>query len=299
MAARAMAQRNRLCYLAPGEPEMKQVYAPANSAEAHMLAHMLDQEGIVAHIHGEALQGGVGELPAGGLLQLLVADEDYDRARALIAAWERTNVPSPDGASEARKPPSIWMGLLVFVLGVGGGWMLNTAAQNNLVPIDAEQWSVDQNGDGVDDTTTYARVGAMYAYKSEYDRNFDGNVDETWNFDANGVTTSRVHDDDFDGHNESRTTFRNGNAVRMEIDTDRDGEADRTLFYVNSIFVREEIHPDNPQTIVRVNYYDEPWLTRSESDADGDGFLETVQIYNERGDLTGTETRAPNASANP
>lgn len=273
---------------------MKQVYAPANSAEAHMLAHMLDQNDIVAHIHGEALQGGVGELPAGGLLQLLVADEDYDRARALIAAWERANVPSPDGSND-RKPPSIWMGLLVFVLGVGGGWLLHTAAQNNLVPIDAEQWSIDQNGDGVDDLTYYARVGATYAHKADYDRNFDGNVDDTWNFDANGVPTARVHDDDFDGHNESRTIFRGGNVSRVYIDTDRDGEPDRTLVFVNSIYVREEVHPDNPQTIVRVNYFDEPWMTRSESDADGDGFLETVQTYNERGDLTGTETRAPSA----
>jgi hypothetical protein len=57
---------------------MKQVYAPANTAEAHMLAHLLEQAGVRAHVHGEALQGAVGESPAANLLQLLVADEDYD-----------------------------------------------------------------------------------------------------------------------------------------------------------------------------------------------------------------------------
>ncbi|MEZ5960974.1 MAG: DUF2007 domain-containing protein [Hyphomonadaceae bacterium] len=270
---------------------MKQVYAPANAAEAHMLAHMLGQNDIVAHIHGEALQGGVGELPASGLLQLLVADEDYERARALIAAWERANTPSSDTSSE-RKPPSIWMALLVIGLGVGGGWMLRTAAENNLVPIDAQQWGLDQNGDGRDDATFYARIGAAYAYKSEYDRNFDSEVDDVWHFDARGAPTTRAHDDNFDGHMESRTVFRHGNASRTEIDTDRDGEADRTLIFLNGILDREEIHPANPQTIVRVNYFDQLWMTRSESDADGDGVLETVQTYNERGDITGTETRA-------
>lgn len=294
MGAGRMAQRNALCYLAMGEPPMRQVYAPANSAEAHMLAHMLDQNGIVAHIHGEALQGGVGELPAGGLLQLLVADEDYDRARTLIAAWERTNVPSPDGRVDV-KPPSIWMGLVVFALGVGGGWLLKTAAENNLVPVDAQQWSFDHNGDGTDDVTQYARMGAFYAYKSETDRNFDGNVDDTCSFDANGVTTLCLYDDDFDGYVEGRTVFQFGNPARTTIDTDRDGKPDRTIYSVHGVATREEIHPDDPERIVRVNYYDEAWLTRAETDADGDGFFETVATYNELGDVTGTQTRAPNA----
>lgn len=119
---------------------MRQAYAPANSAEAHMLAHMLDQNGIEAHIHGEALQGGVGELPASGLLQLLVADDDYERARALIAAWERANVSSPDETTQKPRVP-IWMGLIVFAIGVGGGWALHEAAKQNVIPIDAQEWA--------------------------------------------------------------------------------------------------------------------------------------------------------------
>lgn len=62
---------------------MRQVYAPADAAEAHMLVHLLEQNGIQALIHGEALQGAVGELPAAGLLQLLVPDEEHDAARGV------------------------------------------------------------------------------------------------------------------------------------------------------------------------------------------------------------------------
>lgn len=269
---------------------MKQVYAPANSAEAHMLAHMLDQNEIVAHIHGEALQGGVGELPAGGLLQLLVADEDYERARALIAEWERTNVSSPDKATSDKPRVPIWMGLIVFVMGIGGGWVLRTAASNNMIPVDAAEWSQDQNGDGRTDVTNYARVGATYAYKSEVDRNFDGDVDLTYNLDANGSTVSSTADDDFDGFAESRTVYRDGNSLRTSIDTDRDGDTDRTLHYVYGIFVREEINAPGSNRIARVDYYGAHWMNRSESDLDGDGFLETAQTYDALGAVTGTET---------
>lgn len=269
---------------------MKQVYAPANAAEAHMLAHMLHQNGITAHIHGEALQGGVGELPAAGLLQLLVVDEDYDRARALIAAWERTNVPSPDGKTETPRPPIV-MGLVVLAMGLGGGWLLKSLGAQNGIPIDAQQWGVDQNADGVDDVVNFIRVGASYAYKTEIDRNFDGAVDETFNFDANGLTTSRVSDDDFDGFFETRTSYRDGNAAITATDADRDGATDRNLFYVHGVASREEVLDDETERVIAANYWDEPWLTRSESDLDGDGFLETLRTYDARGEITSTETR--------
>lgn len=270
---------------------MRQAYAPANSAEAHMLAHMLDQNGIVAHIHGEALQGGVGELPASGLLQLMVADEDYDRARALISAWERTNVSSSDDGSEKRRVP-IWMGLIVFTMGVGGGWILREAAKQNMIPIDAQQWGVDENGDGVDDTTNYARVGASFAYKTEVDRNFDGAVDYRVSYDANGSTTNSESDDNFDGFFETTTRFRDGNAAATTVDLDRDGRPDRTLYYVRSTLDREEIWNDESERVVATLYYEGLRLSRSEHDLDGDGFAETLRSYDGFGEITATETRA-------
>jgi hypothetical protein len=83
-------------------------------------------------------------------------------------------------ADEVRVKPSvpIWIGLLVFALGVGGGWLLRSAADRNAIPIDASEWGVDQNGDGRDDLTYFNRVGGELAYKSEADRNFDGSTDE-------------------------------------------------------------------------------------------------------------------------
>jgi len=270
---------------------MKQVYAPANAAEAHMLAHLLEQNGIQAHIHGEALQGGVGELPAMGLLQLLVADEDHEAARALILQWERAHAAPTSDEVRERRPLPIWSALVLVAIGLGGGWLLRRAAENNAIPIDASQWGLDQNEDGRDDLTFFYRVGAQLAYKSEADRNFDGAIDETYHYDAAGVVTSRENDDDFDGFVESRTIYRAGNPVRTDVDRNRNGVTDLQLYYTNAVVSREEIHDNLTGRVARANYYENFLLSRSESDLDGDGFLETVRTYDALGEIARTETR--------
>ncbi|GMW06630.1 MAG: hypothetical protein AMXMBFR8_14270 [Nevskiales bacterium] len=47
---------------------MKRIYEAANAIEAHMIVHLLGQAGIEGRVEGEYLQGGVGELPAVGLV---------------------------------------------------------------------------------------------------------------------------------------------------------------------------------------------------------------------------------------
>lgn len=269
---------------------MKPVYAPANAAEAHMLAHMLEQNGIAAHIHGEALQGAVGELPAGSLLQLLVADEDFERARALIAAWERTNVPSPDGTTETPRPP-IWLPLIVFVIGVGAGWALKAVGEQNAIAITSSEVRYDQNADGVDDLIYHYRLGASEAFKATADVNFDGTMDSTDFFDASGIITRREADENVDGHVESITIYTEGLPTRTDIDRNRNGVSDVHVYYRNGVVSREEVADNRTGRIARVNYYENFLLARSETDLDGDGFLETVRTYDERGEITATETR--------
>lgn len=66
---------------------MQRVYEPGDLLEAELLILMLASEGIVAHLVGRHLQGAVGELPAAGLLGLLVEDPQAERASNLIAAY--------------------------------------------------------------------------------------------------------------------------------------------------------------------------------------------------------------------
>jgi len=81
---------------------MKTLYEAANAIEAHMLVDLLKQEGLHAHIHGEHLQGAMGELPAAGLVRLVIDEADHARARTLIERWESLQPAEP---SEARPRP--------------------------------------------------------------------------------------------------------------------------------------------------------------------------------------------------
>lgn len=66
---------------------MRAIYEPAHSIEANLIVGLLLQFGIEAHIAGEYLQGGAGELPAFGLIRVMVADGDVEAARQLIDEW--------------------------------------------------------------------------------------------------------------------------------------------------------------------------------------------------------------------
>lgn len=66
---------------------MRRVYEPRDLLEAEMLVGMLGAEGIECHLLGAHLMGALGELPVAGLLALVVADEEAERARQLIAAY--------------------------------------------------------------------------------------------------------------------------------------------------------------------------------------------------------------------
>lgn len=66
---------------------MQRIYEPANLMEAELLLSMLASEGIAAHLAGRDLVGGMGELPAMGLLGVTVGNEQAEYARRLIAEY--------------------------------------------------------------------------------------------------------------------------------------------------------------------------------------------------------------------
>ena len=65
------------------------IYRAANTADAHLMRQLLENEGIPAFIQGEYLQGAIGELPANTEILVRVADEHAEAARAGVDEWER------------------------------------------------------------------------------------------------------------------------------------------------------------------------------------------------------------------
>lgn len=66
---------------------MRRIYEPGSLHEGELLLAVLASEGISGFLAGRHLLGGIGDLPAVGLLGLLVEDEEAQRAQALIAAY--------------------------------------------------------------------------------------------------------------------------------------------------------------------------------------------------------------------
>jgi hypothetical protein len=67
---------------------MQIVYRAENMIDAHLISGLLAQEGISAFVTGGYLTGAIGELPVSGLVAVMVAETDWDAARAAIEAFE-------------------------------------------------------------------------------------------------------------------------------------------------------------------------------------------------------------------
>ena len=65
---------------------MKVVYEAANLIDAHLVRHALEAEEIPVFLRGEALLGGMGELPLFGLVAVCVPDVALPRAQDIVAA---------------------------------------------------------------------------------------------------------------------------------------------------------------------------------------------------------------------
>ena len=67
---------------------MMVVYHASNSIEAYLIKNLLEQQEIPAYIFGDYLQGGVGEIPAIGLVTVNVSDSDYTKAKEIVGEWD-------------------------------------------------------------------------------------------------------------------------------------------------------------------------------------------------------------------
>lgn len=259
---------------------MKTLYEASNALEAHMLHDLLQQEGIPSRVDGTFLQGAVGELPASGLVRLVVEDTDYEQARAVIRRWEATEVSSPT-PPPAPPPAKGFSGILAGVLiGVVGTFLFFRAPVNND--------GIDYNYDGVlDQVWRYSPSGTFLGTK--VDRNLDGKIDYVEVADKGGHVVSAEADDDFDGTFETRYRLRAGNYESAEVDTDGDTIADLKTTYRHGVLA--SMAYINPYTglPVRIEHYRLGLPTTADVDVDKDGKLDTRYTYSPTVEVTGKQ----------
>jgi hypothetical protein len=259
---------------------MKTLYEPSNVVEAHMLQGFLLQEGISARIDGAYLQGAVGELPAQGLVRLVVEDEDYDQARAAIARWEATEVPDPAPLPPQSSSRGFVAAMMGLVIGVAGSYAYFRAPTTVT--------GVDYNRDGVlDERWVYAPSGTFLG--SRIDRNLDSKIDYVSHVDQQGDIVTAESDDDFDGVFETNCRFRNGSFESCETDTDNDSYPDLKANYEYGVTVSVEYINPNSGWPVRVEYFQLGKLKTADVDTDHDGKLDKRYRYSGTAEVVGTE----------
>lgn len=97
---------------------MKTVFEAANSLEAHMILGLLSQAGIEGQILGEALQGGLGELPVAGLVRVAVSDTDFVAARIIVEDWNSNTPENPPEPEPVRNQSSSASHVVAFAVGL-------------------------------------------------------------------------------------------------------------------------------------------------------------------------------------
>jgi hypothetical protein len=257
---------------------MKKVFDAANNVEAHMVLHMLENQGIEGRIEGEHLSGGVGELPVTGLVRVLVNDADVPRARSIIDEWEKKQPgePAPGIHPRARSAGLFLLGCLV------GGGVVSWASWAPANPT-----TQDFNGDGKPDEVATYQNGVLA--QVEEDRNLDGRMDSRWEYDAKGQIQRYRSDDDFDGVFEGTTTFERDLPTTFVTNRGRDARVDFRMAFTNGVLRSQEIvDAASGHVVKRYSYADGLRLTREEYDADGDGILETLRRYDDYQEIVST-----------
>ncbi|MBT2745992.1 DUF2007 domain-containing protein [Lysobacter sp. ISL-50] len=289
---------------------MQIVYHAAHSADAQLVRGLLAQEGIQSFVFGGALEAGAGLLPVGGSVRVEVADEQAVRAREIIEEWRAAAVPLDDDEGEPadhdfgdddtpehvesenvyrplnqRKPPPNGFAMASTVIALVIGALLGALATGVVMQPGVSEQDVDYNGDGVaDERLVYE---GQQLIRTEADRNSDGSADQVIQYDPRGLPTAAEEDQDFNGVRETTTTYRDGLWVERSADYDGDGAPE-----LQQTALRGVPHTDQwldaQGRVIKRNLYTGGRLTGAEIDSDGDGVLDTVRIFDDRGEIRST-----------
>jgi Putative prokaryotic signal transducing protein len=262
------------------------LYEAASAIEAHMLADLLKQHGFSPQIVGEYLQGAAGELPAAGLVRLLIEDEEYAAAREVITQWEKAQ---PETSGTSVEPSKQTLGRMLYFF---GGLLMGLAVMFAWVRTPVSEDGVDYNADGLlDEYWTYSPRGTLV--KVDADRNLDKRLDYVASYDLKGLLESAQSDDNFDGKFETQLTFVRGNIESFQTDTDGDGYPDLVTNFQHGVL--NTTHYRNPSTglPLRVEHFRRGKLAYADIDADKNGVLDTRITFSALGDEVSRSPWAP------
>ncbi len=86
---------------------MQRIFKAGNITEAQIVKGLLESNGIDAYVGGYYLQGGVGEIASMDFANVQVAEDDIQKARAIIDEYEQGDLgPNDDKRSPSHSSPA-------------------------------------------------------------------------------------------------------------------------------------------------------------------------------------------------
>lgn len=113
---------------------MRTVFTAQHPAQAHLVAGLLEEEGIRCVIEGEMLFGARGDIGMGSstLPKVCVGEADVARAADIVAGHEVRLAQARESEDESEAPPRRWTGRAAFIVGL---WVVIAAAMAPFGPI--------------------------------------------------------------------------------------------------------------------------------------------------------------------
>lgn len=107
---------------------MKTIYTASHIVDAHMIVNLLEQHELKAFVQGEYLQAAAGELPAGQLIRVEIAELFYEQAKAILQEWELQNPVTKSqnkpSTSQSERGDKLWWCVMSFALGFVSAYIL-------------------------------------------------------------------------------------------------------------------------------------------------------------------------------
>ncbi|MBO6850422.1 MAG: DUF2007 domain-containing protein [Marinobacter sp.] len=98
---------------------MQIAYRARDITEAHIVAGLIEANGIETYVGGLYLQGAMGEIGAAGFSNVHVADEDLYRARQVVSEYEASAPEAVVTGEDDSRPDGYARGFLLVLALVG------------------------------------------------------------------------------------------------------------------------------------------------------------------------------------
>lgn len=94
------------------------IYNANSSFDAKLIQDQLNFAGVPNQILGDLLQGGIGELQPQGLIKVVVAEEDSEKAKEVVKSWEEKNITEAklDHKPQKKDKNSIFKFVMLIVI---------------------------------------------------------------------------------------------------------------------------------------------------------------------------------------